>query len=66
MKHCSCRSKRVLGFQRRGHDTQTKLLWQGKATHPDLPGDSEQLDIGSREDDDAAMAAADNVDWNQL
>ena len=57
----------MLGFQRKGHDKQTTLQWQGAASHSDVLHDNAgQVDVANREDDDAAMAAADNVDWNQL
>lgn len=61
------RSKRILGFQRKGHDKQTKLQWQGMASHSDTNGGDAEQNMGdSIGDDDAAMAAADNVDWNQF
>lgn len=61
-----CRSKRVLGFQRKGHDRQTKLQWQGPAPHSDTRHGIAHTIVDSTEDDDAAMATADNVNWDQL
>lgn len=66
-----CRSKRVLGIQRQGRSKQTMLQWQGSASysgiHQDCGGHAAQDEYNRQDDDDdAAMAAADNIDLNQL
>lgn len=52
-----CRSKRILGFQRQGGSNQARLHWHGRAADID-----EYMDEGAGNNDDAAMAAADNVE----
>lgn len=54
-------------FLRKGHDKQTKLQWQGTVSHSDLLYDATgRIDDGNTGDYEAAMAAADNIDWDQL
>lgn len=66
------RSKRVLGFQRSAGSKQAQLQWQQTAPVYDDDG---RLSAGeaqatvpseSAESDDAAMAAADNINWDLL
>lgn len=63
-----CRSKKVLGFQRKAGSKQAQLQWQGSA--PVYSDDSRlltgqhQVAIDCESTDDAAMAAADNINWD--
>lgn len=59
-----CRSKKILGFQRRVGSNQARLHWQGTApTYDDaVPATDEAVPS----DDDAAMAVADNVSWDLM
>ncbi len=64
---CKCRSKIILGFQRRPGSNQSKLEWQGNATDYDNSRDqAASNEAALPSDDDAAMAAADNVNWDLL
>lgn len=64
------RSKRVLGFQRSAGSKQARLQWQQSAP---VYGDDSRLSAGRDQvtttcesADDAAMAAADNINWDLL
>lgn len=65
-----CRSKRVLGFRRSAEGKQAQLQWQQSApVYGDdvrLSAGQMQADIPGGSTDDAAMAAADNVNWDFL
>ena len=59
-----CRSKRILGFQRQGQSNQARLHWHGRAPEihePDAMPMNENA-ISEQNNDDAAMAAADNIE----
>ena len=59
-----CRSKKILGFQRKVGSKQARLHWQGTApTHDDA---DPTTDEAVPSDDDAAMAVADNVSWELM
>ncbi|KAL0033852.1 hypothetical protein WJX77_007687 [Trebouxia sp. C0004] len=58
------RSKKILGFQRKVGSKQARLHWQGTAQTYD---DADPVtDEAVPSDDDAAMAAADNMSWDLL
>ena len=58
----------MLGFQRRAGSKQAQLQWQGSApVYGDdirLPTGQHHADIDCDSTDDAAMAAADNINWD--
>lgn len=59
-----CRSKKILGFQRKVGSKQARLHWQGTA--PTYDDADHMTDEAVPSDDDAAMAVADNVSWDLL
>ncbi len=59
-----CRSKKILGFQRKVGSKQARLHWQGTAPTYNDAGPATDEAVPS--DDDAAMAVADNVSWDLL
>lgn len=69
-----CRAKKVLGFQRQAGSNQAQLQWQGRAPvyNDDIvaqdarPGPDHEETLAGYNADDAAMAAADNMDWDLL
>ena len=59
-----CRSKKILGFQRKVGSKQARLHWQGSA--PTYDDADPATDAAVLSDDDAAMAVADSVNWDLL
>ena len=61
-----CRSKRVLGFQRKAGSNQAQLQWQNSAPVYSDDASRDQIAVACESADDAAMAAADNINWDLL
>ena len=69
-----CRAKKVLGFQRQAGSNQTQLQWQGNAPvytdeivrQEGRADTNHKVAFAGYNADDAAMAAADNMDWDLL
>ena len=62
----SFRSKKILGFQRKAGSNQARLQWQGDAPCYEDAVHVAHTDADPAKDDDAAMAAADNVNLDLL
>lgn len=60
------RSKKILGFQRKAGSNQARLQWQGDVPCCEDADHMAHTDADSARDDDAAMAAANNVNWELL
>ena len=62
----------MLGFERRAGSNQARLQWQGTAPvyneehklEDAMPELDDEAAVSGHSTDDAAMAAADNMDWN--